>query len=141
MEHFWKKSILTAIGVLASAALAWMVIYPYVIVPQIGGNDFNPVQWASLMLVGLIVTFIVLGSTIRLAREFLIMSAVSGFLIKAAETVTALALPYAPQTPFTAPLEHWTIGLLFSILFSAFLILIGLPFGWLVRRFRKPDLQ
>jgi hypothetical protein len=141
MEHFWRKTILTAAGVLASAALGWMVIYPYVIVPQIGVSDFNTMQLLSLMLVGLIVTFIVLGSTVRSAREFWIMSAVSGFLIKAAETVMALAVPYAPQTPFTAPLEHWTIGLLFSILFTAFFILIGLPFGWLFRSFRKPDLQ
>lgn len=139
MEHFWKKSIFTAIGVLVSAALAWLVIYPYVIVPQIGASDSNPMQWLSLMLVGLVITFIVLGSTIRSAREFWIMSAVSGFLLQAAEAVTALVVPYAPQTP--ALLEHWTIDLFFAIVFSAFFILIGLLFGWLLRRFQKPDLQ
>jgi hypothetical protein len=93
------------------------------------------------MLVWFVVTFILLGSTIRSAREFWIMSTVSGFLLQAAEAVSAFALPYASQTPFTAPLEHWTIDLLFSIVFSAFFILIGLPFGWLFRRFLKPDLQ
>ena len=139
MEHFWKKSILTAIGVLVSSALAWLVIYPYVVVPQIGAPDSSLVQLASLLLVGLIVTFIVLGSTIRSVREFLIMSALSGFLLQVGEAVSALAFPYAPQTP--APLQHWTVDLLFAILFSAFFIMIGLPFGWLFRRFRKPDLQ
>lgn len=141
MEHFWKKTIFTAAGVLASSALAWLVIYPYVIVPQIGASDFNPVQWLSLLLVGLVITFIVLGSTIRSASEFWIMSAVSGFLTKASEAVAAVTLPYVPQAPFTAPIEHWTIGLLIAIVFSAFFILIGLPFGWLFRHFRKTDLQ
>jgi hypothetical protein len=141
MEHFWKKSILTAIGVLLSTALAWLVIYPYVIVPQLGTPGSSLVQLASLLLVGLIVTFIVLGSTILSAREFLIMSVVSGFLLQAAEAIAALTIPYGTQTAFTAPLEHWTIDLVFAIVFSAFFILIGLLFGWLFRRFQKPDLQ
>jgi hypothetical protein len=73
MEHLWKKCILTAIGLLASAALAWMVIYPYMIVPQLGSGH-SITQLASLMLVGLVFTFIVLGATILSTREFLIMS-------------------------------------------------------------------
>lgn len=141
MEHFWKKTILTAVGVLISAAIAWLIIYPYVIVPQIGVSDFKPIQFFSLMLLGFFVTFIVLGSTILSAREFLIMSAVSGFLLQVAETVTAFALPYTPQRSFTARLEFWTIGLVFSIVFSAFFMLIGMLFGWLFRRFQKRDLQ
>lgn len=141
MNGLWAKLIFTTIGIALSSALAWLVIFPYFILPQIGISNYSLPQLLSLMLVGFIVTFIIAGAAIRTFREFAIIAAVSGLLLKVAEMITAFFFPMASQTAFKAPFEFWTIDVLFSILFSAMMLGIGLPFGWLVRRFRKPDLD
>lgn len=141
MESFWKKVGFTAFGLLISSALARLVIYPYMILPQLGVSEYSLPQLASLMLVGFIVTLVVLGATIRSIREFLTMAAISGFLVKVLEMLWSYVVPFSSQKGITEPLEFWTIGLILSILFAAIFMLIGLPFGWLFRQFRKPDLQ
>ena len=140
MESFRKKVSLRD-RFLLSSALGWLVIYPYVILPQLGTSEYSLPQLASLMLVGFIITLVVLGATIRSIREFVILAAASGLLIKIYELLSALIFPYAARNVFTSPLEYWTLGLIFSIFFCAIFMLIGLPFGWLVGRFRKPELK
>ncbi len=139
MEGFWKKLGFTAIGLMVSSALAWLVIYPYVILPKLGTSEYSPPQLLSLVLVGFFITLIVLGATIRNVREFLIMAAFSGLLLKVLEALWSFVVPYASQSAVTQPLEFWTLGVIFSIVFASILMLIGLPFGWLFRRFRVPE--
>ncbi len=141
MEKLWKKVIFTAIGLLISTALAWLVIYPYVILPQLGNSEYSSTQLASLMLVGFIVTLVVLGASITSVREFLMLAAISGLLGKVVEMLWSFVVPYASQRAFTEPIEFWTLGVIFSIVFSTIFMLIGLPFGWLIRRFSKPEIQ
>lgn len=141
MESFWKKVAFTATGFLLSSAIAWLVIYPYVILPRLGVGKYSLSEFFVLMLVGFFFTLIILGATIRNVREFVILAVISGILLKLLEAIWALIVPYASQSAFTEPLEFWTIGVIFSIIFSVIFMLIGLPFGWLVRRFRKPELQ